>query len=171
MKKYIIRIDTAKLLKEIGFDEVVEGFLTEYLIDQIDPEYPEGGGPFGMVKGEVEYSESYDSNSRLEEMGGDSYQCYSSPTLTYLQQWLMEEYKLFVCPFLFKKGEKGIWKCRIQRFGFINYLPPSHIVQEISKGKKKMKPMVFDDYYLALGEGLRHALKIIKHEYKNETKN
>ena len=43
--------DTAKLAKEKGFDVRGNGHFTQYLIDQVDPSYPEGGGAFSMTKG------------------------------------------------------------------------------------------------------------------------
>jgi len=49
-----ITLETAKLLKEKNFDIWVYGSITEYIKSQRDPEYPEGGGPFGWEKGERE---------------------------------------------------------------------------------------------------------------------
>jgi hypothetical protein len=97
MKDEIETLETAKLLKEKNFDVLVQGSYTQYLTTQIDPEYPEGGGPFGWTKGEVEMSSSYFRNN---DKGGDfsnkKYTMYAAPTQSLVQKWLREDYGIQV---------------------------------------------------------------------------
>ena len=153
MKQHYIRLETAKLLKEIGFHEWCNGIVTEYLIDQIDPSYPEGGGPFSMTKGEIEFSDDYSNNNYLGDFGGDHFVSYSCPRLYDVQRYIRESHKYHVSPFF----ENNKWKCRIQ---YLDNDLPTRVVNDI-----------FDDYESALGEGIKETLEIIKSEIKRHEQN
>ena len=77
-----ISLETAKLLKEKGFQVFTKGYYVEYLVDQQDPEYPEGGGSFSMTKGEVNFDSDMMMNGdkRYRDYTCKSYAVYSAPT-------------------------------------------------------------------------------------------
>jgi hypothetical protein len=90
-----IELATAKLLLERGYNEFACGTLTEYLKNQKDPEYPEGGGPFSMKKGEIEFENGYFRNNSFDRKN-KSYQIYSAPTQEVVHQWLIDEHRIFI---------------------------------------------------------------------------
>lgn len=158
-----IALTTAKLAKERGFDEMVEGYWVEYLVDNIDPDYPEGGGAFSMTKGETEVIDFWAKNSSFKNE--DSYACYSCPTLYMLQKWLRDEHDMHVTPYMCNLTEvnKDVWRCCVDKIRFSGH-PKHHTVQYslTVDGKQGSKLILFDTYEEALGEGLRYALKMIK---------
>jgi len=146
MESYV-NLETAKLLKEKGFHEMTNGYLVEYLIDQVDEEYPEGGGPFGFTKGEVEFVPMTHINEN-EESDNQAYETYSCPTLSVLQKWLREIHNIIVrvdCAVV------NDWWYQIA------YSPKekTNVYQQTDLSGN------FKKYEEALGEGLRHALKMI----------
>lgn len=148
-----ITLETAKLLKEKGFDIMVNGYYVEYKINQIDPEYPEGGGPFGMTKGEVEYDESFMVNGERDygDFSCKSYDCYSAPTQGIVHRWLREVHKFHVKVEDWE-GEK--WFYEIKDFD------RRYSALELKKvgGDEKWE---FDTYEEALEMGLQQALKLL----------
>jgi hypothetical protein len=93
-----ITLETAKLAKKKRFDVAVFGSYVEYLKDQIDPEYPEGGGPFSMVKGEIEENNDYFKNGdKNHDYTNKNYSCYARPTQALLARWLREKHGLILC--------------------------------------------------------------------------
>jgi hypothetical protein len=97
MKDERITLETAKLAKNKNFNEFVNGTYTEYLVDQTDPEYPEGGGPFSMKKGEIEFDTTYiRNNDNNSDLTCKNYACYSAPTQSLLQKWLREVHNIHV---------------------------------------------------------------------------
>lgn len=107
MKEQHILLPTAKLLLEKGFDEFTCGSLTKYLKTQKDNEYPNGGGPFSMTKGEIEYENGYFKNSSFDRKN-KSYQIYSAPTQTIVQKWLRDTHKLHI-EIVLGHDEKETW--------------------------------------------------------------
>jgi hypothetical protein len=92
-----IGLVTAKLCKEKKFDAIVKGSITEYLNTKIDREYPEGGGPFGYKKGELEGSEGYFRNfDPGADFSNKNYIMYARPTQSVLQRWLREVHNIQV---------------------------------------------------------------------------
>jgi hypothetical protein len=97
-----IGLATAKLAKEKHYDAISKGSITEYITTQKDPEYPEGGGPFGWKKGELEGSEGYFRNfDGGSDYSNKNYIMYARPTQPVLQKWLREKHgiEVFVKPF------------------------------------------------------------------------
>jgi hypothetical protein len=93
----IITLETAKLLKEKKFHIWVTGSYTEYLKTQKDLEYPEGGGPFGWEKGEINFdSRNYFCNDHNSDYSNKKYKMYAAPTLSFVQTWLREEHNILV---------------------------------------------------------------------------
>lgn len=86
-----ISLETAKLAKEKGFNWLVDQSYTEYLVDQLDPDYPEGGGAFSMTKGEIEIIDfGFRNNFKDTDYSNEKYQMYARPTQAYIQKWLRE---------------------------------------------------------------------------------
>lgn len=111
MKDERITLETAKLAKAKNFNEFVQGSYTEYLVDKTDPEYPEGGGPFGMKKGEVEFDSSYiRNNDKNSDLTCKSYACYSAPTQSLLQRWLREIHNIQVYCYSHTKNGEGKYR-------------------------------------------------------------
>jgi hypothetical protein len=93
-----ITLETAKLAKKKRFDVAVFGSYVEYLKDQIDPEYPEGGGPFSMVKGEIEENNDYFKNGdkKYHDYSNKNYSCYARPTQALLARWIREIHEIHI---------------------------------------------------------------------------
>lgn len=87
-----ITLETAKLAKEKGYNIFGYGNYTEYLINQVDPDYPEGGGSFSMRKGELIFDNSYFKNndSGMTDYSCEHYNMYAAPTQALLARWLRE---------------------------------------------------------------------------------
>jgi len=145
-KEQRVTFETAKLLKGKVFNVGVHGCYTEYLVTQVDPEYPNGGGPFGMTAGEV----TLDSDYMVNNHNGIDYSCktyirYAAPTQSLLQRWLREEHKIDI--FLGKGGEDG----------------SKYHAEDITKGGVIVieDSEMFPTYEEALEKGLQEALKLI----------
>jgi hypothetical protein len=96
-KEQRIALETAKLAKEKGYNVHGYGSYTEYLIDQVDPSYPEGGGAFSMTKGEIETSADYFANNwEVTDYTCESYAMYAAPTQALLAKWLREVHNIQV---------------------------------------------------------------------------
>lgn len=148
MKDERITLETAKLAKAKNFNEFVNGSYTEYLVDQIDPEYPEGGGPFGMKKGEVEFDSSYiRNNDKNSDLTCKSYACYSAPTQSLLQRWLREVHNIQVHCHSNTKDGKGKYR------DYVAYINERAI--------NDPRDEEFDAYESALEVGLQVALEMI----------
>jgi len=92
-----ISFTTAKLAKEKRFDIACSGSYTEYLVDQVDPDYPEGGGAFTMTKGEIELASNYFiNNDERCDYTCKSYAMYAAPTQALLAKWLREVHNIQV---------------------------------------------------------------------------
>lgn len=93
----IIALETAKLAKEKGYDIFGYGSYTEYLINQVDPEYPEGGGSFSMTKGEVVFDNAYFKNGyEKSDYSCETYYMCAAPTQTLLARWLREVHGIHI---------------------------------------------------------------------------
>jgi hypothetical protein len=92
-----ITLETAKLAKEKGYHVAGYGSYTEYLVNRKDPEYPEGGGPFSMKKGEVEFANDYFMNNHPStDYSNKNYVMYAAPTQALLARWLREAHGIQV---------------------------------------------------------------------------
>jgi len=92
-----ITLETAKLAKEKGNHVAGYGFYTEYLVNKKDKEYPEGGGPFSMKRGEVEFDDSYFMNDHpAADNSNKNYKQYAAPTQALLARWLREAHGIQV---------------------------------------------------------------------------
>lgn len=93
-----ITLETAKLLKEKNFDIWAYGSITEYIKSQRDPEYPEGGGPFGWEKGEREIDPTnyFRNNHGGCDYSNKKYRMYAAPTQALLARWLREVHDIQV---------------------------------------------------------------------------
>jgi len=110
MKDQKISFETAKLAKEKGYDVMGNGFYTEYLKNQIDPEYPEGGGPFSMTKGEIEFDNNYFGNNKDTDYTNKNYFMCSAPTQTLLARWLREVHNIQVYAYSHTKNQNGKYR-------------------------------------------------------------
>jgi len=97
IKDQIVLFETGKLAKEKGYDVTSNGYFTQYLKNQIDPEYPEGGGPFSMTKGEIEFDNNYFGNNMEQtDYTNETYFMCAAPTQTLLARWLREVHNIQV---------------------------------------------------------------------------
>jgi len=144
MENKRITLETAKLAKTKGFKVFVYGVFTEYLIDQKDPEYPEGGGSFSMTKGEVEFSNNYFKNNSETDYSCDSYVMYAAPKRDELQDWVRTEHEIYIEIY-----------CNASGWGWILTKLNGTTIKEIEDD------IFFPEYEDALEEGLKQALNII----------
>jgi hypothetical protein len=110
IKEQRLTFETAKLSKEKGYDVAGYGYFTKYLKDQIDPEYPEGGGPFSMTKGEIEYDNNYFVNNKSGDFTNESYFMCSAPTQSLLARWLREVHNIQVYVYSHTKDANGKYR-------------------------------------------------------------
>lgn len=91
MRERRVSLDICKLLKEKGFQNGGDRYITEYHVNKIDPEYPEGGGPFSMTKGEIEESSGFIVNNGAGDFSNKSYTMYEQPSTSLVIDWLIEK--------------------------------------------------------------------------------
>ena len=127
----------------------MNGSYTQYLTTQKDPEYPEGGGPFGWTKGEVELSGGYFRNN---DNGGDfsnkNYTMYAAPTQSLVQRWLREVHNIQVYVYSNTKNGEGIYR---------DYV--AHINERSINDSRDEE---FQTYEAAMEVGLQVALEMIE---------
>jgi predicted transcriptional regulator len=147
MKNEKVTFDTAKLAKEKGFNEMVEGSLTKYLTTKVDPESPEGG-PFGWIEGELETSSEYFRNN---DPGADysckNYIMYGWPTQAQLQRWLRDVHNIQVYCYSNTKNSEGIYR--------------DYVVHVNERAINDARDEEFQTYEEAMEVGLQVALEMI----------
>ena len=154
-----ITIETARLAKERGFNLLVKGSYSEYLIDQVDPDYLEGGGPFSMTKGEIERDDSWFKNG--SNNGGDysneNYTMYARPTQEELHKWLRDTYGVYVDVKPHKtEADELMWFSQV--FTLRRYNMTYKMFEYITMFNRG------DTYEEVMELGLREAVKLIKRE-------
>jgi hypothetical protein len=143
-----ISLATAKLAKEKKFDAIVKGSITEYLNTKIDREYPEGGGPFGWKKGELEGDDGYFRNfDEGADYSNKNFIMYARPTQSVLQRWLREVHNIQVYCYSHTKNGNGVYRDYVVR---VNETPINDARDE-----------EFQTYEEAMEIGLQHALEMI----------
>lgn len=142
-----ITLKTAKLAKEKGYHVAGYGCYTEYLVNKKDPEYPEGGGPFSMKKGEVEYDGSFYfmNDHPAADNSNKNYKQYAAPIQTLLARWIREAHGIHIEIY-----------CNASGWGYILTKLNGTTIQEI------MDDVFFKSNEEALEVGLVEALKRIK---------
>lgn len=141
-----IGLALAKFAKEKHYDAAAKGSITEYITTQKDPEYPEGGGPFGWKKGELEGSEGYFCNfDPGADYSNKNYIMYARPTQTVLAKWLRIAHGIHVEIY-----------CNASGWGYILTKLNGTTIQEI------MDDIFFESPEAAMEVGLEMALKRIK---------
>ena len=145
MKDERITLETAKLAKEKNFDIPINGEYTEYLVNQTDPSYPNGGGAFTMTKGEVTFTKDFFKNNwEATDYTNENYAMYAAPTQALLARWLRETHEIHVEIYSNASG-----------WGWI-------LTKLNGTGIKEIEDDIFfASHELALEEGLRQALNII----------
>jgi len=144
-----IWLETAKLAKEKGYDIAANGCYTEYLVTKIDPEYPEGGGPFGMTKGEIVLSADYFANNwEQTDYSNENYFMCAAHTQTLLAAWLRVKHNIQV--YACSQTIDGNGKYR-DYVAHVNNL-------EINDARDEE----YQTYEEAMEVGLQHALGLIK---------
>ena len=145
MKDQRITLETAKLAKEKNFNIPINGEYTEYLVNQVDPSYPEGGGAFSMTKGEVEFTKDFFKNNwKATDFTNESYAMYAAPTQALLARWFREKHEIHIEIYSNASG-----------WGWI-------LTKLNGTGIKEIEDDIFfASHELALEEGLRLALNII----------
>jgi hypothetical protein len=141
-----IGLATAKLAKEKRYDAISKGSITEYQTTRKDPEYPEGGGPFGWTKGELEGSNDYFRNfDQGSDYSNKNYTMYARPTQTVLAKWLREKHGIHVEIY-----------CNASGWGYILTKLNGTTIKEI------MDDVFFESAEVAMEVGLVEALNMIK---------
>ena len=141
-----IGLATAKLAKEKRYDAISKGSITEYITTQIDPEYPEGGGPFGWKKGELEGSEGYFRNFDAgSDYSNKNYIMYARPTQSVFQKWLRVKHGIHVEIY-----------CNASGWGYILTKLNGTTIKEIDDD------VFFETAEIACEVGLVEALNMIK---------
>lgn len=90
LKEHRVNLTICKLLKEKGFQNGGDRYITEYLVNKKDPEYPEGGGPFSMTKGAIEEESGFMINKGDGDFSNKNYIMYEYPTSSLVIDWLIE---------------------------------------------------------------------------------
>lgn len=143
-----ILLETAKLAKEKGYGYLSTGSYTVYLKDQVDPEYPEGGGPFSMTKGEVERSSDYFANrDERTDYSCETYLMCAAPTQSILARWLREAKNIHVDIYANASG----WGWILTKTG-----------RNGSTIKEIEDDIYFETYEIAMEMGLMQALELLK---------
>jgi hypothetical protein len=145
-----VSLNIAILAKKKGYDGFA-GKYTIYTESQVDPEYPEGGGPFGFTEGEVEtdfgaYYSNVHTPSLFDEGESSHYKHYAAPRRQQLNDWLRENRGLCVSVVPEGKGfhfhisskESGKWKKEVSSSSF------------------------FEEYLNAFENALRIALEMVQ---------
>ena len=146
MKDERITIETAKLAKKKNFNIIVKGHYVEYLVNQVDPEYPEGGGPFSMKKGEIEFGEDAIVNNGGSDYSNHSYDMYAAPTQSLLAKWLRDVHNIQVyCNSGTKNG--NVYR--------------DYIVHINERSINDPRDEEYQTYETAMEAGLQSALKMI----------
>lgn len=149
MKDERIKLETAKLAKEKGYDVHGYGSYTEYLIDQIDPSYPEGGGAFSMTKGEIETSGDYFANNwETTDYTCEAYAMYAAPTQALLARWLREVHNIQV--YVNSQTKDGNGKYR------------DYVAHVNGREVNDARDSEYQTYEEAMEAGLQYALNLIK---------
>lgn len=140
-----ILFDTAKLAKEKGYDVAYNGSYCKYLITQVDPSYPDGGGAFSMTKDEVEYDSGYFGNNwEATDYSNETYYMCAAHTQTLLARWLREVHNIHIEIYANASG-----------WGYILTKTNGTTIKEIEDD------MFFGEYEGAMEIGLNIALNII----------
>jgi hypothetical protein len=141
-----ITLETAKLAKEKGFHVALNASYTEYLVNKKDREYPEGGGPFSMRKGEVEFNTFWFCNDHPQmDYSNKNYIMYAAPTQALLQRWLREKHSIHVEIY-----------CNASGWGYILTKLNGTTIKEIEDD------VFFETAEIACEKGLQFALNMIK---------
>ena len=149
-----INIETAKLLKNTNFNIGVTGAYTEYLVDNIDPEYPNGGGPFSMTKGEIELdTDQYIEHGNMAS--GDftckSYNQYAAPFQDTILKWFRDIHKTVI------SIKPSVYKNQLYYVSYVyNIINGEMVVHEIYG--------VHETYEDAIELAIQHTLKKIINE-------
>lgn len=139
MKEQIVQHETAKLLKEIGFNYPV---INQYIGDKLYL-----GKDFAIC-------EPIDVNSDAKDRD-----VYSAPTQSLAQKWLREKYNVFV-ETMFIVQETGL---DIYKVGFV--IKVKKFIETDSLYDYYLLYEGFNaDYEQAIEKGLQEAIKIVKNE-------
>jgi len=148
MKDERITLETAKLLKKKNFDLFIHGSYTHYLTTQKDPEYPEGGGPFGWTKDEVELSDSYfRNNDSRTDFSNKNYVMYARPTQALVAMWLRRVHNIQVYCYSSTKNGEGIYR--------------DYVVHVNERSINDARDEEFQTYEEAMEVGLQVSLEMI----------
>ena len=139
-----VLLETAKLAKDRGYNYPTMSSYTVYLVDQVDPDYPEGGGAFSMTKGEVETNNHYFINGdERTDYTCKTYAMYAAPTQALLARWLREVKEIHVEIY-----------CNASGWGWILTKTNGTTIKEIQDD------VFFENHEIAMEIGLNEALSI-----------
>jgi hypothetical protein len=155
-KDEVISLETAKLAKEKQFRVGVKGEYTEYHTTQIDEEYPEGGGPFSMTKGEVTYDDSFFINDeKMCDISNEHYTIYAAPTQSLLAKWLRDVHDIQVYAYSHTIRNAN------PKMGTAKY--KDYVAHVNEKEINDARDEEYQTYEAALEAGLKYALNTLKH--------
>lgn len=159
MKEQLITFETAKLVKEKGFDVPTKMYYENSLTEQVHDEDGKSG-PFGWEKDELNLQSGYFINNwKDSDLSNKSWYMCSAPTQSLLQKWLREVHKIHIEPqysWLLDKDKKTrddvVWWYYI----YPNY---PHGIRSKTFSSEIGEPSTYEE---ALEIGLQEALKLIK---------
>jgi hypothetical protein len=148
MKDERITIETAKLLKTKNFDIFVDSCFIEYLKNKKDSEYPEGGGPFSMTKGEIEIDYcAFKNGFGGTDLTNKNYVMYARPTQSRVARWLREIHNIQVYSYSNTKNGDGVYR--------------DYVVHVNEKSINDARDEEFQTYEEGMEVGLQVALEMI----------
>jgi len=154
-KDQTISLETAKLAKEKKFPVGVNGYYVEYLKTHIDPEYPEGGGPFGTTAGEVTYDSGYFiNNDKMCDYTNENYNMYAAPTQSLLAKYLRDFHDIQVYAYSHTIHDPH------PPMGTAKYR--DYVVYVNEKAINDARDEEYQTYEAALEAGLKYALNTLK---------
>ena len=151
-KSVYVSLYTAKILKQVGYDEYANLSVTEYITEQKN-EQDGTSGPFGWKKGEIEFNSDYFRNNSDSDYSNKNFISYAVPTQAALQKWLREEHGIYVWVTPNRLGStENSWNYNIETIEFIEYDLLSISLDSVNTKTEKT-------FEYALEEGLQIGLQ------------
>lgn len=148
MEKFCVPFNIARELKELGFKEECYARYEYALTSQKDPEYPEGGGPFGWTKSECNFRTEYFVNGSSGDYSNKSWLLVGAPFYDQVIEWFIEKHSLDISV----AGDSTVneilgWDWTV--YGLMSF--PKLLYTDVGRSRKE-----------ALNAALEKAIQIVK---------
>ena len=157
MKEQLIKLETAKLAKERGFEFILEDNNGDWNRDYYEP----NNMRYHYYRNSKKYyplSDYYiDTNQNFQQYGDNEHPHINAPTQSLLQKWLREKHLFHIQVYTM---ERWLSNGNSMEIYFEVNLKKIFVVGGLENIKSNM--MTFETYEEALEEGLQQALKLIK---------